>query len=532
MAFNERFVRRSQSRFPSNSEEHRGHPMVPVRQVPASAYPEAYEDWDYMNEYAEDIGPSYNPGQTVDPDYGDEEFHGSSNTTDCREPPMDVGDDGHYSQPPRGSNPRNAHGIRLRPVSSLQLQVISAPTGSGKTVLFELAIIRMLTESANTDGSLKCVYMAPTKALCSERYRDWTAKFDPLGIKCAELTGDTVHFGRGVWGDAKKASIMSNNNGKSGEVVVDRIPSLTFYRAKNGIALRAIGFTNHPYLFAVTLRRLSLRREHSQILSKIHLFLIDEVHILNESRGSTLEVVVSRMKTRGSAVRFVLVSATVPNIEDIASWIASSNRPQVPAKVFVFGEEFRPCKLTRHVIGVHRQKGQNDFVFTKNLDYKLFGALQQYSVGKPILVFCSTRKDKDGIALIFCEEELENKYRALVQGQTILESSLHANLSEHLNSEVGLGTITSISTAKEWLRGTFLFQRIRKNPKHYALGKDNDQTWEEKVDDLVMQSVEKLRETQLVESPTDGSGDQLISTDYGDIMSKVCFLKSIGADRF
>ncbi len=29
------------------------------------------------------------------------------------------------------------------------------------------------------------------KALCSERYEDWTAKFGPLGMKCKELTGDT-----------------------------------------------------------------------------------------------------------------------------------------------------------------------------------------------------------------------------------------------------------------------------------------------------------------------------------------------------
>ena len=51
------------------------------------------------------------------------------------------------------------------------------------------------------------------------------------------------------------------------------------------------------------------------------------------------------------------------------------------------------------MIGVHRPKGQNEFVFTKNLDYRLFGALQQHSTGKPILVFCSTRKggyDSDG----------------------------------------------------------------------------------------------------------------------------------------
>jgi ATP-dependent DNA helicase HFM1/MER3 len=117
---------------------------------------------------------------------------------------------------------------------------------------------------------------------------------------------------------------------------------------------------------------------------------------------------------------------------------------------------------------------------------------------------------------------LENKYRALVQGKTILESSLHANLSEHLNSEIGLGTITSVISAKEWLRGSFLFQRIRKNPKHYSLGKDDTQTWEDRVEDLVTQSVARLRETQLIEAGgNDGEYEKLVSTEYGDIMSKV-----------
>lgn len=117
---------------------------------------------------------------------------------------------------------------------------------------------------------------------------------------------------------------------------------------------------------------------------------------------------------------------------------------------------------------------------------------------------------------------MENKYRALVQGKTILESSLHSNLSEHLNSEIGLGTITSVTSAKEWLRGSFFFQRIRKNPKHYALGKGDTQTWENRVEDLVTQSVAKLRETQLIEAGgNDGENEELVSTEYGDIMSKV-----------
>lgn len=59
---------------------------------------------------------------------------------------------------------------------------------------------------------------------------------------------------------------------------------------------------------------------------------VPKVHILNESRGSTLEVVISRMKARGSDVRFVLVSATVPNIDDVASWIGGPKNQ--PARTF------------------------------------------------------------------------------------------------------------------------------------------------------------------------------------------------------
>lgn len=57
-----------------------------------------------------------------------------------------------------------------------------------------------------------------------------------------------------------------------------------------------------------------------------------------------------------------------------------------------FGDEYRPCKLTRHVVGVHRRNGTNDFVFANVLDAVLYSNLQQFSVGKPILVFCATRK--------------------------------------------------------------------------------------------------------------------------------------------
>lgn len=124
------------------------------------------------------------------------------------------------------------------------------------------------------------------------------------------------------------------------------------------------------------------------------------------------------------------------------------------------------------------------------------------------------------MAVILCETQLEAKYKALVQGQTNLESCLHKNLSEHINSEIGLGTITSIESAKAWLHNSFLFQRIQRNTRHYAIGKESTQTWQEKIDDMVTGSIKTLQANEMV-AKSEGDSESLCSTAYGDIMSKV-----------
>lgn len=54
---------------------------------------------------------------------------------------------------------------------------VCAPTAAGKTVIFDLAIVRaMVLAPAGTPLNGKVVYLAPNKALCSERADDWCAK--------------------------------------------------------------------------------------------------------------------------------------------------------------------------------------------------------------------------------------------------------------------------------------------------------------------------------------------------------------------
>ena len=227
--------------------------------------------------------------------------------------------------------------------------VVSAPTGGGKTAILELAICRLI--SGFKSDQYKIVYMAPTKSLCSERHRDWQAKFAALDLRCAELTGDTDH---GHLRNVQSASIVITTP--------EKWDSMT-----------------------------RKWKDHLKLMQMVKLFLIDEVHILKDSRGATLEAVVSRMKSVRSNVRFVALSATVPNSNDIATWLGKDpNNQDSPAPREVFGEEFRPVKLQKHVVGLPF-KG-NDFAFESACNPQLPSIIAKYSHRKPIMVFCITRK--------------------------------------------------------------------------------------------------------------------------------------------
>ncbi|KAF2643541.1 P-loop containing nucleoside triphosphate hydrolase protein [Massarina eburnea CBS 473.64] len=233
--------------------------------------------------------------------------------------------------------------------------VLASPTGSGKTVILEFAICRAI--ATNATGQYKIVYQAPLKALCSERHRDWQQKFGPLGLNCVELTGDSD--------SADLKTVQSAN------IIVTT-----------------------PEKWDSVTRKWN---DHDKLLRLIKLFLIDEVHLLKEDRGATLEAVVSRMKSIGTDVRFVALSATIPNFDDVATWLGRNPaEPYISAMKEKFGEEFRPVKLRKHVCGY--ASNANDFAFEKTIDGHLLDVVRKYSERKPIMIFCCTRKSTVGTA--------------------------------------------------------------------------------------------------------------------------------------
>jgi ATP-dependent DNA helicase HFM1/MER3 len=474
--------------------------------------------------------------------------------------------------------------------------VLASPTGSGKTVILELAVCRAV--ATNATGQYKVVYQAPTKALCSERQRDWEVKFNKLGLKCAELTGDS---------DASDL-----RNVQSANIIITT-----------------------PEKWDSMTRKW---KDHEKLMKLIKVFLIDEVHILKENRGATLEAVVSRMKSIGTDVRFVALSATVPNFHDIAAWLGkNTSEPDTPAANEKFGEDFRPVKLRKHVCG-YKSNTSNDFGFEKVLDAKIPEVIATYSERKPMMIFCATRNstvntaklianwwisrqgqdriwnpptkpllflnkelretaasgvafhnagldqddrmqvekafiageisvicctstlavgvnlpchlviikntvaftaeglqeysdlemmqmlgragrpqfDDTAVAVIMTRQAKVRRYELLVTGQQRIESKLHLNLVDHMNAEIGLGTIRDLLSARKWLRGTFLYVRLQQNPEYYKLeGARSGQNIEEQVDDICFRDITLLREHNLV------SGQEYFRcTEFGHAMAR------------
>lgn len=112
--------------------------------------------------------------------------------------------------------------------------IVSAPTAAGKTVILELAILSMLRSCVRQDetfqsprGTLKAIYIAPTRSLVQEKAREWAQRFgnECLGLQVREVTGDT-----------EKDSIRQIHDADIICTTPEKLDSLT-RRAKDGIRI-------------------------------------------------------------------------------------------------------------------------------------------------------------------------------------------------------------------------------------------------------------------------------------------------------
>ena len=124
--------------------------------------------------------------------------------------------------------------------------------------------------------------------------------------------------------------------------------------------------------------------------------------------------------------------------------------------------------------------------------------------------------EQSAFAVILTRNERVDYYDRLVSGQEPLESCLHLNLIDHLNAEIGLGTVSDLISAKRWLSSTFLSVRLSRNMDHYRLKEDVTSKNDSELLELICsKDVTLLQKAGLVSSDV-----KLSSTEFGDAMAR------------
>ncbi len=272
--------------------------------------------------------------------------------------------------------------------------VVSAATGTGKTLIADYIIEKFIKEGK------KVVYTAPIKALSNQKYRDFKEAYgDKVGI----LTGDVV--------------------------INEHAPVLVM--------------TTEVY------RNMLL--DYS-IMKDLTYVIFDEIHFMNDRERGTVweESIIFSPKT----VRFLCLSATIPNAEKFAAWIESikehrvevvwhKNRPVPLQKMIFFAddkkiipiEEYRrPRKKQEKFKG--KKKKSDSFLY-------LIDILREKQQ-MPAIFFSFSRKD--------CEEKAQRVAREHQFTSETQRGEIAALFSEIVSPQLrNLKSITEVY--KHALRG-------------------------------------------------------------------------------
>ncbi len=149
--------------------------------------------------------------------------------------------------------------------------LVCTPTASGKTLVAELGFLNAVLHDKG-----KAIYIVPLKALASEKYKQFKKDYPDLniGISSGDLDNEDLHLA--------KADIIIATSEKFD----------------------------------------SLLRHKVSWTKQIKTAVIDEIHLLNdESRGPTLEIIITILKRELKDLQIIGLSATIGNPEELANWL-------------------------------------------------------------------------------------------------------------------------------------------------------------------------------------------------------------------
>ena len=169
--------------------------------------------------------------------------------------------------------------------------LVCSPTGSGKTMIATLGIVSSLNKKRG-----KAIYIVPLKALASEKLKEYQAFFEKSNLRVTAATSDMDSDSRWL---------------SSYDIIILTVEKLD-----------------------------SLIRHNAEWIQDTRIVISDEIHLINDSsRGPTLEIVLTLLRTLCPNVQIIGLSATIGNPEELAEWLN--------AKLVV--DDWRPVKLHKGV---------------------------------------------------------------------------------------------------------------------------------------------------------------------------------------
>ena len=310
--------------------------------------------------------------------------------------------------------------------------LVSAPTASGKTLIAMLAILSYLSKNNG-----KIIYLSPLRALAAEKFTEFK-KLEKITlgkkIKVGISTGDFENIEKNL----EKSNILILTNEKMDSII------------RHGV----------------------------EWVEEIGLVISDEVHLIgDETRGPTLEMILTQLKQLDTKPQIVGLSATITNSDEIANWLDCK----------LIKNDWRPVPLFEGVSDgeIVTMNDGKTFEFERSLrGTPIDLGVQSVMQGGQSLVFAETRtrskslatKAADVISKMLEKNELkelektskkilsQNEHTEIVKTLAILvkkgvafhHAGLNQNCRETIEKEFRKGTIKLLSSTPTLAAGVNL----------------------------------------------------------------------------
>ena len=310
--------------------------------------------------------------------------------------------------------------------------LVSAPTASGKTLIASLAMISYLSKNNG-----KVIYLSPLRALAAEKFTEFKKLENiHLGkkIKVAISTGDFENIEKNL----EKSNVLILTNEKMDSII----------------------------------------RHGSEWVDEIGLVIADEIHLIgDESRGPTLEMILTKLKLFENKPQIVGLSATITNSDELSEWLGCK----------LVKNDWRPVPLSEGVCDggeVIMSDGKTFEVERSIRGTPIDLGIQSIKNGGQSLVFAETRtrskslaaKASDAVAQFLQTKETKdlekiskkilsnNEHTDLVKtlatlvkkGVAFHHAGLNQNCRETIEAEFRKGTIKLLSSTPTLAAGVNL----------------------------------------------------------------------------